>query len=556
MFSSRSFLSLVFILSFIWIVSHIPLLLYGVGDIPIHASYGADEQAPINGALHILEERSFLALRGAHVTQYGPLMSVLALPAAGVDFIKHIVVSGVFSPDSYKTSLLWNWTGILLNARLIALAASLLALIAVYRIVTLVIPESNQQRWLGIIGVLLFATNFHFFEYASYYRHWIFVIAALLWQVYFLEKIRQKDDNDIWLWITSGLLTVTMFGISYFGIFFQILWLPIVWQWWRSDHWNKLVKFVYYTATVAVGCALIVAWVPGPFYRAIGIGYGDISKQGVGEQINEYYGTDLSFSYYLEVVSSNNIALILSLLIVLAVLWRRRELSNSPILVGISLAATTYFIFFSVQSHHEPRYILPAIILILLASAIALAKYVQTNPRRDFWSVVIVSLLLFQTVFHLTHISRLIYLSVSGPAEQRLIEKLLPVVKANPDLKLLVLQDNLLGYPHTKLAYKNYADRYNFSNLGLFKTLQNDSHYTDNKFRLDASYFSVFHLPYGELPDFSQFDLLVTHFRLNEPDVPNDRDACGVNIVRYWWPTLCFTQFDIVPVNMKYESTF
>lgn len=547
------------ILSTLWFVSHWPVFNYGIGDIPIHASYGADEQGPINGALHILEDRSLLALRDAHNTQYGPLMSVMAVPAAVIDFVTTGLETGSFSAESYKNHVIWDWTGILFWARLLAFGVSLLALWAVYLIANRLAGDHKYKLVMALSVVLLMATNFHFFEYATYYRHWIFVITVLLFQVYFLVRLRQEEGKGVFSWVMLGLLAITTFGLSYFGIFFQIMWLPIAIQWLYQKRIDLLKKLLIYTVAVTVGWALIVAWVPGPFYRAIGIGFGDISGSGVSEHINEDYGNELSFIYYAEVVGANNIALILAFVLLLYILRSEIKKRDWIVLLSVALATVAYFVFFSIQSHHEPRYILPSIILLVLLTSMSLVWSLSSGSlkKSGILGITVLGLLLFQVTYHSVQIARLNHLLLAGPAEQKIVKQLLPIIDNNPGLKVLVLQDNLLGHVHDKDSYRAYAQRYGFSELGLFKGLENAT-YPQNKPLLRAEYFSYFHLPYTEAPRPGDYDLVVDHFRPNEPDVPNNRDACGVNIMRYWYPEICRDKYWIMPTSDEgkraYES--
>lgn len=553
--------SVIFLAVIVWFVIHIPILNYGTEPLPIHAAYVGDEQGPINGALHILEEQNLLALRGAYNTQYGPLISLMAIVPAVLDFGQHVIKTGSFDPDSYKNSVIWNWTSILYFGRLLALSAGAAALCAVFLIVRRFGIESRQLNLVATSSVLLLALNWHFFEYSTYYRHWIFVVAILLWQIYFLVRLRQEEGKGFLSWAMVALLPILSFGVSYFGIFFQVLWLPILIEWIWKRQWVLLKKFLIHGLVVLFGGALIIAWVPGPFYRAVGIGYGDISDQGVGEFVNEDYGSSWSFSYYGEVVGANNIALLLALILIGFSLWRYRVSTDWVMISSVAFAAISYFVFFSIQSHHEPRYILPAIVLLILLTGIGLALLHKQHWPSGLWMRnLIIGLLLFQVIFHSIHIVQASRIFASVVPEQAVLDKLLPVLaKEGSGFKVLALRDNPFGYPHSKESYDRYAKRFGFSDRGLFNTLETTAVYPTDRPLLNFDYFSYFHLPVSEAPDLTDYDLIIARHRPNEPDVPNDRDLIDVNIVNWWYPHIAREQNWLICVSetcRNYEDTF
>ena len=93
-----------------WGILHIPGIVYGTQNTPLHISYmTADEQSPINGALHILESRSLQAVRSATALYYGPIFAIVAVPAVAADFIVKLVYGMVSGAQSYKDLVVWNW---------------------------------------------------------------------------------------------------------------------------------------------------------------------------------------------------------------------------------------------------------------------------------------------------------------------------------------------------------------------------------------------------------------------------------------------------------------
>jgi len=542
----------------VWFLVHLPLINYGTESLPIHAAYVGDEQGPINGALHILADKSPLALRDAYNTQYGPLMSVLAIAPVLVDFTEHTVLNKSFSADSYKNAIIWDWSGVLEKGRLIALATSVLAFFAVF----LIAKEASGPIWrpwfIGGLAVLLLATNFHFFIYASHFRHWIFVVTILLWQVWFLLQIRKQNGKKWTSWLLMTILSATIFGISYFGIFFLIIWLPTLIEWVIKRDWLPIRNFLIHGVLFFILASLIVVWVPGPFFRAIGIGYGDLTRQGVEEHINEDYGKSLSFTYYFEVAGANNVALLIGLMILIILLWRGRYDFDWVIFTSIGLGMVGYFSFFSLQSHHEPRYILPSIVLLIVMMVFALSSIAtQIKNQHKFWYSLVFILICFQLLFHSVHIAKMLGTYAKGGAEQELLSRLEPFLKdADEKIKVIALRDNLFGRPHTKEAYARYAQTFDFSDRGLFVTLQNEAVYPEDRYLLDIDYFSFLHLPPSSAPDLSQYDLIISRHRPNEPDIPNDRDLIDVNMLNHWYPRLWQEQYVLIFLSPSLQQTY
>lgn len=232
---------------------------------------------------------------------------------------------------------------------------------------------------------------------------------------------------------------------------------------------------------------------------------------------------------------------------------------------SIALAAVSYFIFFAVQSHHEPRYILPTTVLLILLSGIFFALLNKRKwPGGIFFRNVVLGLLCFQLLFHAVHIGRMLYLYLDGPAEQQMLERLLSILTDTEGaVSVLALRDNLLAHPHTHESYDAYAKLYGFADRGLFTTLQTTAIYPRDTYLLDVTYFSYFHLPPEQAPHMGNYEIIISRHRPNEPDVPNNRDPGGVNIMRYWYPDILQEQYVLYFHSARlqqqygtYEDTF
>lgn len=441
----------------IWLVIHIPLIQYGVENVPMYKSYVGDEQSPVNGALHILEEKSLLGLRNHETLYYGPIFSVIALPAILSDFASLLALGKVHSALEYKEFLLWDWGGIIWKIRLLALTFGFLGLIAFYLLLNTRTINPTQNTRLPIVGTLILSVNFLFFEYATFFRHWIFMVSIFFAQFYFLVKIVENDENSSKkYWIYEIALSLVSFGINYVSIFLQLMWLPILAKWLKEKNYLFFFRFTIYFAFVLLGAVLIVWWHPHAFFRMVGL----IQQPGVIGDMLRIEPKTFSYLYYGKTLLNDLFPLWPTWIVMVAYLIYSKKIHKLfwfwiPILTGFS-----YYVFFGSFTHHEARYVLPTVTAFLISYFSLLVYYSEFLFSKRLWRATLVLTLFFTLIYH----SASIYLVSekfysSGPEERALIAVLTEKQKENENFSALVVGGDILGVSHTKEAYADYVQK-------------------------------------------------------------------------------------------------
>ena len=470
----RNIYILVIVGALVWTALHIPGITYGTSDTPLHVSYmSADEQSPINGALHMLESKSLLGLRNVHTLYYGPIFAMIGLPAIGADFIIHRMSGAVSGALGYKEFVVWNWGGILLCARIISVLFAYLGLMAIFLLFRTRKFNPSQNAWIPFVAVILLGFNYLFFEYSHFFRHWIFIVAILFWQIYALVRIVEQTERRRAYWIIHVVLTVISFGISYLGIIYQIIWLPVLIQWLREKKWMQLKEWIGSTILVLVGCLLIVAWHPYGFSRLLGM-VGLITppvlSQGSVLDLTSVSSGSNSFVFYAEIILRNNVWLCIAGLLLLIVGIRMCKIHTRYWTWSILLAAVANYIVFSIPFHHESRYMLPSVVLIVIATlGLFSVMYSELGNRRAVIRIsgILICISLLWSLVQFVGWQRMI---ASGPAERR---ELVPQVMAwqaqNPAAKILIVKNWPIGYVHTHEAYADYIKRYEKESTNLWQ---------------------------------------------------------------------------------------
>lgn len=461
---------LVALLFVIWFFLHLPAVQYGTSELPLHMSYIGDEQAPVNGALHILEDKSLFGLRNLTTVYYGPVFSVLALPAVIGDFATHLIRGDIAGAQDYKSYLLYDWGGIIFYMRLTAVLAGFAGVVFLFKILTTKTINPSSGRIIPWIGVFLLAGNFMYFEYASFFRHWIFIIALLLGQIYYLIKIDEGNNLNVrYYWLYEVLLTVTSFGISYVGAIFQVLWIPVLARWAFGKKMKELKFFMYYIVSITILGALVVWWHPYAFFRILGL-------TGVIEPLTSLGSilepsSQSSFAYYVQILFLNNLALLSAGIILVGFIASQALIRHAYWIWVFILPAIASFTVFSLPTHHEGRYVLPTVVLLVACVA---ALFVHAASRMEFRGVIkaaVVTLLFSYLVFQVISIGQWLRVMNDGPSERSAIARILELQKTTPEAKTLALHGYLFGYTHTKDAYMQYAKQTHKENVDLYKTL-------------------------------------------------------------------------------------
>ncbi len=193
-----------------------------------------------------------------------------------VDFIIRLATGAISTVADYKDFIVFNWGGILAWERVIALLAGYLGLLAVFRMFGTATLNPSRNRWMPWCAVILLGLNYLYFEYANFLRHWIFIVAILLWQIYFLIKIiensvAENPQKATKYWVGQALLIILSFGISYRGLMYQVIWIPALVGWIRHKKWQACKAFGLYVLSSIVGMGIIWWWYPYGFQRVLGM---------------------------------------------------------------------------------------------------------------------------------------------------------------------------------------------------------------------------------------------------------------------------------------------
>lgn len=453
---------------FVWLFLHIPGIMYGTSDTPLHVSYmTADEQSPINGALHMLKEKSLLGLKNQNTLYYGPMLSLIVLPAVVADFSLQTIKGRVSGAESYKDYIVWNWGGILQWARVTAVCIGFLGLLAIYLIFDTKTVNYSRNKLIPIISSLLLAGNYLYFEYTDFYRHWIFIVVILLWQIYFGIKIYESKEKRLLFWSAQAVLTVAGFGISYLGIINLVFWLPLLFIWFKEKQWGIIKEFGLHTIAVLLGCAVMIWWHPYAFLRILGLVGADVAPTAV--VLESHLNPFLSLYFYTRVLVANNFFLILGGLL-LTIQFIREKVWKNILIWMMFVPAGVNFTVFSIMTHHETRYIFPvSILLTLFVYALFFEAYQifgggnKTIRLAGF----LIGLSFLANCLQIALWQRMI---LAGPPErQEVISEIQEWQKENPGTRVLVVKNWPLGYVHTREAYEDYIARYNKSTYDLWQ---------------------------------------------------------------------------------------
>lgn len=463
---------IIFLLA-IWVAAHLPGIFYGTDLVPLHMSYIGDEQSPVNGALHILRDKSLFALRDLPTVYYGPLFSVVALPAVIADFSVKYITGVVSGADDYRDFILWDWGGIIIWSRLLALIAGLFGIIGFYKLLSRPFANPSLGRLAPFVGSSLLALNFYYFEYSHFFKHWIFILTFLVWELYAIARILEKDENTSRFWFLAWTMTVLSFGVSYLGALFQIVWLPVLWHFVKARYRPSLMRFLAYATGSLFSFAAIVAWHPRAFFRILGITGGDIADADISSFTNEAAVSGLSYGYYASMLFVNHISLIALITVLCEYLWYKNKFPRHILISGIALSLLAYSLVFGLFGHHESRYILPLIFFITFLAGVIIGHFLSFEEKNRLVLVSSITLVLFTVIFHVAHIGRFMFITMQGPPERAAIEKIVSLEKNDEVSKTLFVKDYLFGYVHTKDAYRDYAEKFNKSGFNLYKAILN-----------------------------------------------------------------------------------
>jgi hypothetical protein len=434
--------------------------------------WSADEQSGINGALHILKEKSLFGLRNEHTLYYGPVLAVFAVPAAVVDFGFKYITGAVSGPEAYKDSIVWDWGGILVWSRLTATLVGYTSLIAVFLLFCTFTINPSQTRWTPYVATVVFASGHLFFEYMGFFRHWVFIITFLLWQLYLAIRIVEVTENTKKLWVLQAALTVASFGISYLSAMYQLFWLPLLYMWIRARDWVHIRTFAWYLVGVVVGAACMIWWHPYAFVRILGL-------VGILEPTNIAPVLDLavqeskktSFYFYAHVVFFELLPLFALVGILTAYLKKRVfEVGNGYVLWMLFIPALANYLVFSIPTLHTVRYMFPTVVLLILFACVLFSYAVSVLGVRHVairTSYAIIGIFVLMNSVQIVGWLRMVH---AGPAERStIVPQVLAWQAEKPGTNTLLIKNWPLGYVHTHDAYVHYVSHFNKSSYDLWQ---------------------------------------------------------------------------------------
>lgn len=512
----------------VWFALHIPAVNYGTRDLPLHQSYIGDEQSPVNGALHILEDRNLWAFRNLTTVYYGPVFSVVALPAIAADFGIKLMSGAVHGAADYKDLILWDWGGIVRNARSLSVIAGFLALAALYALLMTESVNPERKRGLALLGVVLLAFNFYFFEYSSFFKHWVYVIAGLLWQIYLLVRIIEDREHARRYYVWQGIIFAGTFGLSYVSALSQIIFLPALVRWVRTKDGEMLRAFGTYALCLVIPLLLVFFWHPRAFLRLLNLVGGDISGAGYGNWTTEKPVAGFSFLYYGVLLIKNHLALF-ALWCILLVNGIRKKYHVSEIFWMPIAAAVLFYAVFGLIGHHEARYVLPVI-----ASIAASAAMLLVWGWEDLWryaKTASLALIVSYAAFHAVSIFFWEKVMIAGPAERAAIDQALAFEKDHPQARQFFISYYLAGYRHTVSAYLDYAKKFGRADTNLFKAI------IDAPPRAGQTPLNVYYIHPDQLAstsvEIASFDRIVYHFE-PQKELSLDPDYGETDLTRLW----------------------
>lgn len=454
----------------VWFILNLVAITYGTSELPMHQGYVGDEMSPINGALHILKEKSLLAVKDTKVLYYGPVFATLAVPPVLMDFGIKLLTGTVADAEGYKNHILFDWGGIIFWARALSTVFGFLCLVGVHKLFsTKTINPSNNLglKWLAICSI---AFNYYFFEYNHFFKHWVYVIAFIIWNLYFIIRILELKDNKenkkrYAYFVYSAFISLCVFGISYFSVIYLVMWAPVILYWLIRKDISSLRHFCVWGLSIIIGAAFIVKWHPYAFFRLL-------NKQGV---FNPLLNAEPSWLYYFKLIFINHVTLIIAGMLLLFYCFRHRLLDTYNKLVAYSLSLTMLvnYAAFSIEPRAEGRYMLPTIVLGILLLYMLLCKidYTSVGKQKKRLVKCVGVLISVYFLFHIVHIVKWNIVYSKGHPEITFIEILKKEYENNPQAKFLIVSDYIMGTVHTKDAYYDYAAQTDKLKYNLYQEL-------------------------------------------------------------------------------------
>lgn len=518
LFSKKTIL--IFLAVFFWVVAHIPGVLYGTQMIPLHQSYVGDEQSPVNGALHVLQDKDFFALRNIKTLYYGPIFATIAIPGVLADFAYRLVTGAVNSAESYKQFILWDWGGIIFFTRLSAVLVSVLGLIAIFLLARTKSFNPSQYSWLPYFSVIFIGVNFYYFEYSHFFKHWIFIIVIFLWQLYFASLLQDEtlSKKHRKYWLIQSILVVVGFGISYTNLVFQIFWIPFVYTALKKKNYDYCKKWLGSQLIALLGIVVVFLWHPYALLRIFRGG----ATIPFSEDVNGLF-------YFTKLIILNHFSLVLAFILISVVVFYRNKVKYFMWPCALGMVGLAQFLLFTFQPglNREGRYMLPVIICFILVLVYVFGIFKSIHNTSSLLKKVVSVLFIFYLAFHVVSVSLWMYIFHQGPVEQSMIQS--EIISVNKNDRILIVQYYLAGVAHTKEAYLKYMENFGKSEINLYKQLIN-SNPPDDYLVLNAYYIRPDKF---KKSDMDNFDRVV--YRFEPRREINQFDFFDEDLTRLWW---------------------
>jgi hypothetical protein len=530
--SNKYRVGLLSVLLISWVAIHTPAVLYGTDNLPLHQSYVGDEQSPVNGALHVLQAKNPLALRNLPTLYYGPVFASLAVPVVAFDFGEKYIRGLTRSAEAYKNYILFDWGGIVWKARLLSVVTGFLGLVGLYFLLMTQTVNPERNRRIALIGTLLLAFNFYFFEYSSFFKHWIYIVACMLWQLYFVLRIHEEPARAGRYFMAHVALASVSFGISYASLLTQIVFLPSLTLWVRKRNLDMLRLFGYYVLGLTTLLALIIAWHPRSFLRIAHLVFGDLTVAGTSEWSWQVQSTGYSYKYYGTLLLVNHLPLVVLAAFYVKNIGRKMATASHVLLPALTVILV-FFLLFGTMSHHEGRYILPVIVASVVAIAVLFVRFYGQLSRA--LKIMTIVLLVAYFSYHMVHIARWLTIFAEGPAEKHMIAEVL-ALQGDIKTPVLLVQGYIAGHVHSRDAYEAYIEKRGRQDMNLYRAIM-DAPLPQSLPLLNVRY--VWPQEYQQSPDLIDGYDIVYKLEIQRPDEINQFDYMDENLLRLWrWDEL------------------
>jgi hypothetical protein len=450
----------------IWICIHTAIIFYGSSNLPLHSAYIGDEQSPVNGALHVLHDVSLLSLHNLETLYYGPLFAVLAIPGVLVSALIFFTTNGGIDAAAYQAYLLYDWGGIIVWVRSIAVFFSYLGLAALYKILSTKTVNPSQSKKLAVFGVVLLATNFYFFSYGGMFKHWIFIITPFLWQIYVLILQSESKEYKARYNVFHALLGVFAFGVSHIAILTQALLAPYFLRCLLKKE-SIVLFFKHYLIPYVAGALLIIWWHPFAFFRYFEMFSGGVAK--VNSENFNLLGEVVpvnAFGYYTEVLLFNHVFIVIPLVVLLAISLKKISDTLRQVIIGITLVGSLYMILFSNFDIIVVRYALFSIVSILVIYAVlVINQWAALTKSTKF--LIGFSFVLY-VIYHVMSIAGWSNYLNQGPADRNIIPEII-AISNNSKKDIFIQGETLFGWPHSTTSLAAFATLTERADSSLYK---------------------------------------------------------------------------------------